>query len=216
MEVIRLASTRSTQDIARGLAVGSVVVADHQSAGRGRLSRRWEAPPGAALLASFVMAPRPLATLAAGVAAAAACGPTVRLKWPNDLLLGGRKLGGILTELRTQRAVIGIGINLTWAPEGAARLGPEPGRDRLLELLGAGLRAWFDAPDGDVLAAWRERSDTLGRPVRVELPGESFDGVAEDVLPDGTLVVAGRAVAAGDVIHLRDPAAPAAPPPLGP
>src|SRR5439155_1173058 len=87
--IVRLASVTSTQEVARGLPVGSIVVADHQTAGRGRLDRRWEAPPGSALLASFVLEPRPLLSLAAGIGAAEACGPDVRLKWPNDLMQRG-------------------------------------------------------------------------------------------------------------------------------
>src|SRR5205814_8295156 len=120
--VLRLGSVTSTQDVARDLPVGSIVVRDHQSAGRGRLDRRWEAPPGTALLVSFVLDRNPLLSLAAGVAAAQACGPSVRLKWPNDLLVGERKLGGILVETKADRAICGIGINLTSAPEGAAML----------------------------------------------------------------------------------------------
>jgi BirA family transcriptional regulator, biotin operon repressor / biotin---[acetyl-CoA-carboxylase] ligase len=203
VKIVRLASTPSTQEVARDLPVGSVVVTDHQSAGRGRLRRTWDTPSGTALLASFVMPARSLASLAAGVAAAHACGPRARLKWPNDVLLDGAKLAGILAELHGDRVVIGIGINLTWAPAGAAMLGAGTDRDGLLEQLVAELERWFAAPDGEVLAAWRERADTLGRMVSVELPGERFQGLAEEVAGDGSLIVAGRAVAAGDVIHLR-------------
>ena len=203
MKIVRLASTPSTQEVARDLPVGSVVVTDHQSAGRGRLGRTWETPSGTALLASFVMPARSLASLAAGGAAAHACGPRARLKWPNDVLLDGGKLAGILAELHGDRVVLGIGINLTWAPPGAAMLGPGTDRDGLLDRLVAELGRWFAAPDGEVLDAWRERADTLGRMVSVELPGERFQGLAEDVGGDGSLIVAGRAVAAGDVIHLR-------------
>jgi BirA family transcriptional regulator, biotin operon repressor / biotin---[acetyl-CoA-carboxylase] ligase len=206
MRWIRLASTPSTQDIARPLPVGSVVVADEQTSGRGRLDRRWEAPPGSALLASFVLPVRPLASLAAGVAAAAACGKAVRLKWPNDLLLEGRKLGGVLVERRAERCVVGVGVNLTWSPPGAAQLRVD--RDQLLQRLAAELETWFAAGEAEVLAAWRARADTLGRRVRVELPGETFEGWAENVAADGSLIVDGRVVAAGDVIHLRDAAAP--------
>src|SRR5207249_8258958 len=122
VEIVRLASTPSTQEVARALDVGTAVVADHQTAGRGRLGRTWETPPGTALLASFVMPARPLASLAVGVAAAHACGPSSRLKWPNDVLLGGAKLAGILAELRGDRVIVGVGVNLTWAPPGAAML----------------------------------------------------------------------------------------------
>jgi BirA family transcriptional regulator, biotin operon repressor / biotin---[acetyl-CoA-carboxylase] ligase len=203
VKIVRLASTPSTQEVARGLPLGSVVVADHQTAGHGRLGRTWEAPPGTALLASFVMPARALASLAAGVAAANACGPPSRLKWPNDVLLGGAKLAGVLAELHGDRVIVGIGVNLSWAPPGAARLGAGADRDALLEKLVTELECWFGASDAEVLAAWRLRAETLGRAVRVELPGESFEGLAEDIAEDGSLIVSGRAVAAGDVIHLR-------------
>ncbi len=193
----------STQDLARDLPLGSVVVADEQTAGRGRLDRTWTAPRGSALLASFVVAAHPLASLAAGVAAAEACGEGVRLKWPNDLMLGVRKLGGILVEAGSGRMVIGVGINLTWAPPGAAQLGGSVDRDGLVDRLGERLGFWLAVPPDRMLSRWRELADTLGRPVRVELPGTVVEGIAEDVTADGALVVGGRVVAAGDVVHLR-------------
>ena len=199
--IVRLASVTSTQEVARELPIGSIVVADHQTAGRGRLDRRWVAPPGAALLASFVLEPHPLLSLAAGVAAAEACGPDVRLKWPNDLLLRGRKLGGILVEVGGGKALVGIGINLTSAPAGAARLARP--RDELLDSLRAELSAWTSASSAEVLERWRALSVTLGRRVRVELPGHTFEGTAQDIAEDGALVVDGRRVGAGDIIHLR-------------
>ena len=199
--IVRLASVNSTQEVARELPIGSIVVADHQTAGRGRLDRRWEAPPGSALLASFVLEPHPLLSLAAGVAAAEACGPDVRLKWPNDLMLRGRKLGGILVEVGGGKAVVGIGINLTSAPPGAARLGRL--RDELLDRLRAELSVWTSASSGRMLERWRELSVTLGRHVRVALPGHTFEGIAQDIAEDGALVVDGQRIGAGDVIHLR-------------
>jgi BirA family biotin operon repressor/biotin-[acetyl-CoA-carboxylase] ligase len=192
----------STQDAARSLPIGAVVVADHQTAGRGRLSRLWEAPPRAALLASFVLALRPLLSLAAGVAAAEACGPDIRLKWPNDLLLDGRKLGGILVEMTASKAIVGIGINLTWAPPGAARV--DVARDDLLELLRTALARWGSASPDEILERWRLLSDTIGRRVRVELPGQVLEGLAEDIDQSGALIVDGVHVSAGDVIHLRE------------
>src|SRR5207244_4946287 len=155
MTLIRLASTPSTQDVARGLPVGSVVVADQQTSGRGRLGRRWEAPPGSGLLASFVLPVHPLASLAAGVAAARACGDSVRLKWPNDLLVDGRKLAGILVEVASERALVGVGINLSWAPEGGAALGQS--RDPLLRRLQRELNRWSRASGSEIVGAWRGR-----------------------------------------------------------
>jgi BirA family biotin operon repressor/biotin-[acetyl-CoA-carboxylase] ligase len=198
--VLRFQSVSSTQDAARALPIGSIVVADHQTAGRGRLDRSWESLPGSALLVSFVLPPNPLLSLAAGVAAAEACGTRVRLKWPNDLLLGGAKLGGILVEATPSKAICGIGINLGWSPPGAARLDQD--RDPLLEKLRVELERWSTAKPEVVLARWRELSDTLGRPVRVELPGSVIEGTAEDIGPGGELIVDGVAVTVGSVTHL--------------
>jgi BirA family biotin operon repressor/biotin-[acetyl-CoA-carboxylase] ligase len=195
--LVRLASVTSTQDVARDLPIGSVVVADHQTAGRGRSSHAWEAPPGTALLVSFVLAPNPLLSLAAGVAAAEACGRGVRLKWPNDLLLHGRKVGGILVEASPARAICGIGINLTSAPEGAAMLSES--RDQLLERLRPAIERWSSAPAVSVLARWRELSDTLGKRVRVELPDRVVEGTANDIDASGALVVDGVPVTAGSL-----------------
>ena len=193
---LHLASVTSTQDVARDLPIGSVVVADHQTAGRGRSSHRWEAPQGAALLVSFVLPPNPLLSLAAGVAAAEACGRGVRLKWPNDLLLDGRKVGGILVEATPARAICGIGINLTWAPEGAGRL--DQPRDEVLARLRQKIDLWTAAPADRVLDRWRELSATLGRRVRID----GTEGIAEDLGPNGELIVDGRPFVAGSVTHL--------------
>jgi len=199
-QVVRLGTVTSTQDIARDLPIGSVVVADHQTAGRGRLSHQWETRAGTALLVSFVVEPNPLLSLAAGVAAAEACGPGVRLKWPNDLLLDGRKVGGILVEASASKAICGIGINLTWAPKGAATLG-EP-RDQVLEKLRIAMERWSAAPAGQVIAGWRQVSDTIGKRIRVELPDQVIEGIAEDIDPNGNLVVDGVPVSAGSVTVL--------------
>ncbi len=198
------------------MPVGTVVVTDHQTAGRGRLDRPWEAPPGTALLASFVVGFNPLASIAAGVGAAEACGPLVRLKWPNDLLVEGRKLGGILAEAHGDRIIVGIGINLTAAPEGAAKLGPTD-RDALLAGIAEALEKWLSAPAAELLEAWRGRADTLGRRVRLDLGGgRAVEGVAEGISEHGELVVDGRPYAAGEVVHLRPvpepPPAPSAAP----
>jgi BirA family biotin operon repressor/biotin-[acetyl-CoA-carboxylase] ligase len=141
-----------------------------------------------------------LLSLAAGVAAAEAARKNVRLKWPNDLMLGGRKVGGILVEATPAKAICGIGINLTWAPDGAAQLNQT--RGQLLRRLRPAVRRWCSAPPQEVLARWRELSDTLGRKVRVELPGRSFEGTAQDIDAHGELIVDGTIVSAGTVIHL--------------
>jgi BirA family biotin operon repressor/biotin-[acetyl-CoA-carboxylase] ligase len=190
----------STQDVARSMPIGSIVVADHQTAGRGRLDRRWDSPPGTGLLVSFVLQPNPVLSLAAGVAAAQACGGGVRLKWPNDLLLDGAKVGGILVEVTATTAICGVGINLTWAPPGAAKLNLD--RDLLLDRLGVELDRWAAADLEEVLALWRALSDTLGRRVRVDLGTRVIEGTAEDIGPGGELIVDGAPVTFGSVTHL--------------
>ncbi len=197
---MRRKSVTSTQDVARPLPLGSIVVADHQTAGRGRLDRRWESPPGTALLVSFVLRPNPVLSLAAGVAASQACGGGVRLKWPNDLLLNGAKVGGILIEVTPTTAICGIGINLTWAPPGAAKLNQD--RDVLLDRLRVELDRWASTDLEDVLTFWRALSDTLGKRVRVDQGERVFEGTAEDIGPRGELIVDGIPVTFGSVTHL--------------
>jgi len=198
--VVHLNSIPSTQDVARDLPIGSIVLADHQSAGRGRQDHTWEAPEGAALLVSFVLPTNPLLSLAAGVAAAEACGPPVRIKWPNDLLLGDKKLGGILVEATSTKAICGIGINLSWAPEGAAMLNRP--RDEVFIKLREGIGAWSAAPGEEVIARWRQLSETLGRRVRLTLPNQSIEGTAEDISPRGELIIDRVAYSAGSLTHL--------------
>jgi BirA family biotin operon repressor/biotin-[acetyl-CoA-carboxylase] ligase len=202
---------------AAGERDGIVAVADEQTAGRGRLDRSWIAPPGAALLVSVLLRPRlpierlHLVTLAAALAAIDAVtmlvGTDVRLKWPNDVVIGDRKLAGILAESDGAGAiVVGMGLNVRgdWFPPEleASATACDVDRD---ELLAAWLRA-FDVRLGSldaVLADARKYSATLGRRVRVELAHESFDGVARDLTPEGYLVVDDRVITAGDVVHLR-------------
>jgi len=178
-----------------------LVVADHQTAGRGRHGRSWEAPSGSGLFVTFVVEPSPVVVFAAGVAAAEACGRGVQLKWPNDLILDDRKLGGILAEIRNEHALVGIGINLSWAPVGAAQLGAD--RDVLLDRLLPLMERWTGTEPAAIIQRWRELSWTLGQTVRVELGGEVIEGVAEDVAGDGALLVGGRRVIAGDVTRVR-------------
>jgi BirA family biotin operon repressor/biotin-[acetyl-CoA-carboxylase] ligase len=211
-----------------------VVVVDHQTAGRGRLDRAWVTPAGTALTFSAVVDPDlpdarwPLLPLAAGVAVAAAVGRAgveASLKWPNDVLVGERKLAGILVErveppAGAPLAVVGIGINtaLTEAelPVGTATslaiVGAPVGRATLLGWVLAGLDAALaDLRTGPerFLGGYREACGTLGRVVDVQLPGGSrLRGLAGTVDDTGRLVVQpadGPAVAvgAGDVVHVR-------------
>ena len=233
----RLAEVDSTNryalDAARaGEPAGLVVVADHQSAGRGRLGRTWEAPAGASLLTSVLLRPTirldalHLLTMAAGLAmadaVAAMAGFAPTLKWPNDLLAGGRKLAGMLTEAEitdgvVTAVVVGIGVNVQWTdfpPEIAETatacnlvVGHDVSRDALLDEFVARYGARLADLDA-VPEEYRARLGTLGERVRVELAAETFEGEACGVADDGALEVrtddgSVRVVSAGDVVHLR-------------
>ena len=191
----------------------SVLVARHQTAGKGRLDRRWDAPPGANLLVSFLFRDVPSdpgelmrrIALAAVDACASVAGVDVTLKWPNDLMVGERKLAGILAERHPEGpVVVGLGLNVGWAPDGAARLGEDVvPRDVLDALLVA-----FDALPAETGPRYRQALSTLGRSVRVERVDDVVEGVAVDIEADGRLVVVDACavthrLAAGDVVHLR-------------
>jgi BirA family biotin operon repressor/biotin-[acetyl-CoA-carboxylase] ligase len=223
----------STNDRARELADegaehGEVVIAECQTSGRGRRGRAWSSPAGRNLYLSVILRPAlppqraPELTLVASVAACEACrkaGVDAGIKWPNDLLVGGRKVAGILTELSAETdlvhwVVLGIGVNLNAGPEdfpaelrdvatslAIARGQPVP-RALFAAALLSELEQWLDlhADEGfePIRAAWRERSVTLGREVRVEGDGGPIAGVAEDIDASGALLVR----VGGDVVRV--------------
>ena len=212
--------TGSTNDdllaaAANGADDRSVLMARHQTAGRGRLNRRWDAPAGANLLASLLFRNVPQhpheLTQRVALAAARACqevaGVSPMLKWPNDLLLEGRKLAGVLAQAggtRAQYVVVGIGLNVGWAPAGAAVLGDGVNP---LDVLHSLLHAYDELP-ADITDTYRAALVTINSPVRVELARSTITGRALDVLADGRLVVLDdcgitHRLATGDVIHLR-------------
>lgn len=207
-----------------GAADGLVVVADEQTAGRGRLGRTWEATPGSSLLVSVLLRrdAHARAVMAAGVALAQAveqvAGVEAGLKWPNDLVVGDRKLAGLLAEADGDVLVVGAGCNVNWesfpeelAPTATAcnlEAGRPVDRDALLD---AFLDRFATAlASGDALLDdYRARLATLGRAVRVEhLRGDDVVGTAVGVTDDGALVVRDdqgqdHTVVAADVHHLR-------------
>ena len=219
---LHLRETGSTNDRARELATagaphGTLVTAAAQSAGRGRQGRQWSAPPGTALLMSLVLRDaHPLLPLAAAVAVAETVGDQARIKWPNDVQLGGRKVAGILAEGRPQEgwAVLGIGVNVAIRVEDlpaelhatAATLGRDPAdvEPLLADLLAALERTLALAP-ADVLDAWRARDALTGR----EISWSGGRGTAAGIDGEGRLVVeladGGRtALDAGEVHLARD------------
>ena len=213
---LHLRCTDSTNDRARALAAagaphGTLVTAGEQRAGRGRQGRTWSAPPGRALLASLVLREVPaLLAIASAVAVAEAVSPDAAIKWPNDILLAGRKVAGILAEGRHQEgwAVLGIGVNVAvrehdlppQVAAAAAGLGLEPAavEPTLAALLTALERRLAQEPAA-VLEAFRERDALLGREVRWQHGRGVAAGIDEQ--PAGGV---GMALDAGEV-HLVAP-----------
>jgi BirA family biotin operon repressor/biotin-[acetyl-CoA-carboxylase] ligase len=212
-----LATTTSTMDVASKLAGegarhGVVIVADEQTAGRGRRGTTWQSPPGAGLYLSFIArhagAALSLITLAAGVAVrdgiAASTGLNADVKWPNDLIVGARKLAGILAEgiaigTPAQAVIIGIGINMqpaAYPPEVSARatsiegeLGRAVDRELLLSSVLASLwdrLALLERAPGDILQAWRAASPNANG-TRVEWDGKH--GLTAGIDDSGALLV---------------------------
>lgn len=241
--IVRFDSVTSTNDVAKDLAEkgepeGTVVLAETQGSGRGRLGRAWVSPPGGIYFSVIVrprLPPNELSKItlmsAVGVAAAVreTTGLAATIKWPNDILIDGAKIVGILTEMAAEFdvvrfAVIGVGINANTSVEdyplevreSVTTLRTVLGRlvDRI-ELCAAALRH-LDREFGrvgserfeEVLGSWREMSSTLGSRVRVSTIGGAFEGTAVGLGPGGELVVESdggveRSFASGEVQHLR-------------
>ncbi|HEX3897717.1 MAG TPA: biotin--[acetyl-CoA-carboxylase] ligase [Mycobacteriales bacterium] len=237
-EVRVVDTTVSTnQDLAleakAGAAEGLVLVAEHQTSGRGRLDRQWESPARAGLTFSALLRPSldmahltllPLiAGLATVEAVSAVCGIEAMLKWPNDVLVDGRKLAGLLVEIAGGAAVIGIGINVSTREDelpidsatSVALVGGVTDREPLLkEVLRSLARrysSWrWSGDPASVMPAYRERCETIGAEVALELPGgDVVRGIAVDVDDTGRLIVTNvetgerHAWLVGDVTHVR-------------
>lgn len=222
--LLYLPQTGSTMDEARRLAEqgapdGTLVATDYQTAGRGRLDRHWQAAPASSLLLSFIFRPAIAShqvqqlTMLCGLALAesveAETGLPVGLKWPNDLEIGGAKVGGILTEVemsgvRVSYAVVGVGLNVNQDPQQLSRplltqatsLSAELGRPvarlpllwAVLHTVEARYLALGTGAPG-LHAEWARRLVTLGRTVTVSTGDAVWEGTAEGVDADGALLV---------------------------
>ena len=196
---------------------GTLIIADEQTAGRGRMSRKWESKPGDAILMSILLRPEALSpmdatgiVLIASLAAAMACceeGADVRIKWPNDLIVGSKKLCGMLLDMNADMdqvhfAVVGIGININSFPyaenlKHATCLKDACGHDISRARVVASFLSHFETlydqwrigGINTILPAYREHSITLGSRVNVISLNGSFEALAVDVLEDGALMV---------------------------
>jgi BirA family biotin operon repressor/biotin-[acetyl-CoA-carboxylase] ligase len=216
-ETLESTNTEAAEQARRGADEGLCVIADQQTAGRGRLGRRWTSESGAGLYLSIVLRPKletsrlPLVTLMTGVAVSDALtelGLKPDIKWVNDVLVREKKICGILAEaVQTARGlavVVGIGINLNShnipaeLSDTATSLREELGRlvtaDEMASVLTSYLNYFYDIlsadTTGEIVSHWRDRSTYHSeKHVRVTVGGETFEGVTEGVEPDGALRV---------------------------
>ena len=205
---------------------GEVIAAEFQSAGRGRLDRSFEAPPESALLFSFFLKPKRargdwsfisfLAAIAAQEVISKVIVDKVSLKWPNDILIGDKKVAGLLAQQIGDGVIVGIGLNVAMGAEElpvptatSLALAGSNNLDRnlLLSALLNRLESIFKEWDSgsDFLENYRQISSTLGRQVRVEALGrDSIEGKAVAITAQGALILSdGTEVNVGDVVHLR-------------
>jgi len=230
----------STMDIGlqlgfKSAAEGTLVLAEAQTKGKGRLGRQWFSPRYKGIYFSLLLRPKiapgssPMLTLMAAVsiceAVKEATGLSSQIKWPNDILLNNKKLGGILTELNAELdiarfLVIGAGLNVnndkkTLLP-GATSLKEHAGEtinrvnllQEILSHIEDNYLLFQKKGAGAIADKWRDYNVTLGRRVRVSLPGEHIEGEALDIDEDGGLVLrtdAGilKKLTSGDVVHCR-------------
>lgn len=219
--VIYLTETHSTMDVARreaeeGAPEGTIIIAEEQTAGRGRFGRTWVSPAGQNLYFTIIARPdvarlRALSMaspLAACLAIDANSAVRPQIKWPNDIIVGGKKLGGVLieTELSGENvryALIGIGLNVNYRvddPSIAAiatslvnEAATAVSRERLLAELLNQFEALYERSRetrSEVHDWWRGRLDTIGRQVEVTFRGQTHHGLARDVDADGNLLLA--------------------------
>ncbi len=237
-DVVGSTNTEAKRLAREGAPEGTLIVADAQTKGRGRLGRSWVSPPGTGLYLSIILRPDcpadwlPKLTLTTGIAVASAIRQTglmPQLKWPNDILIADRKVGGILTEAvfdrkRINFAVLGIGVNVNMERNElpisirnlaiSLRLGlGEPlSRIHLIQSLLQQMEQWYESCQTGlfttILETWCKFDATLGREVEVFLPEKRLMGVAEALGPDGTLLIRDKtdslhSIVAGDVVYCR-------------
>ena len=242
-EVYAFTETSSTSDVASalargGAAEGTVVVADRQTKGRGRMGRSWESVPGVGIWMSVVLRPHippmdvPRITITSAVAVSELLkeeiGLEAPIEWPNDIVVNGKKICGILTEMvaeqdRVRSVILGIGLNVNHADkdfspelrgnatsmciEGGIRYDRTALLQRLLERLERLYDMSLEGGFNEIVARWSANSYTLGRRVRCTADGRPVEGIAASLASDGALVVrtddgAVKQITCGDVFYI--------------
>lgn len=244
-EILSYRKVDSTNTIAyelaeKGLKEGAIIVADEQARGRGRQGRFWQSPPNTGIYMSCILRPQmtpneiPKITLVAAVALARAVreftGLAAMIKWPNDILIGGKKACGILTEMKAEQdsidfIILGIGINVNTQPKDLPKSGTSLkselrhfGRTeglsridlvkKIIEMIEEYYIILKKRGSCPIIEEWKSLSAMLGSRVKVTLAGRAFEALAHDIDPDGALVVrldSGvlEKVSSGDVVMVR-------------
>jgi BirA family biotin operon repressor/biotin-[acetyl-CoA-carboxylase] ligase len=222
-----------------GAEEGEVVIAESQKMGRGRMGRQWFSPPFLNLYLSVILRPKipphqaSLITLVAAVATAEAIqksfGLNPLIKWPNDILLKGQKVAGLLSEIHSEMdrihfVILGIGVNLNMdrkmfskeirnvATSLKREMGQAISRKTFLQALLQELEVWYEIflkeGSAPVLKAWRDRAQIKGRPVKITAFGDALSGIAIDIDSDGALILETeggerKRVVAGDIEYTK-------------
>ncbi len=238
-DTLNSTNTSAMEFAEKGCPEGTVIIADSQTSGKGRLGRKWLSPPGKNLYMSIILRPTfsPRDAAIVTLMSAVACASSIKkllaipisIKWPNDIIVSNRKLGGILTEIKADmdrifHAVIGIGININLAVEEmpedikgiATSIKNETGNvvsrtQTALEIL-TELDKWYilllTSGNKPIIQEWRRLSSTIGRRVKITVGDKIFAGIAEDIDEEGMLLVKQhdnsiKKISAGDVTILR-------------
>lgn len=236
-----VSSATSSSDLARASIddatannEGQVFIVGEQTAGRGRSGRRWISKPGDGLYMSSVIRPKreridwPSLSFVASLSVSAAIedlAPTLdpKLKWPNDILIDGKKLGGILLEAYGDYVIIGCGLNLKNAPQldgadwqatdlesnGAGDITPRAFAEAILDRLSAYYQIWQDAGSAPLLARWQDKAEIIGRELCVRLTDTTISGCCESLGSDGSLKLRDgddrlHHITAGDVLVMGE------------
>lgn len=232
-------NTLAMELAANGCEEGAVIISDEQTGGRGRLGRSWSSPPGENLYLSIILRPRipPRDSAVLTLMSAVACTHAVRdvsglpvsIKWPNDMLLSNKKLGGILTEIKSgmdgiRHAIVGIGVNINPGVSGlhedirkiATSVRIETGSVQSRTLFATGILSemnkWYnillERGKRPVLDEWLLLSSTIGRTIQVEGPRSAITGIAEGINDEGMLILklgngSRKNISSGDIIYGR-------------